>query len=144
MYRGVDVIWCYDDWQVGDIESFDLGVLTDDVSTQFGDHVPWEFSTGIVYNGSKGAIIHSLELVSLTGRGTFGVDPVISTSYSLDGRTWSQERSVEVGTLGDRLKRVIWRRQGKMRNYRMQRFRGDSKAYMAVARLEAVLEALSS
>jgi hypothetical protein len=143
-YRGVDVIWCYDDWQVGDAQSSKVGTLTEDVATQFGSDVPWEISTGIFYNESKGLIIHSLELVALTGRGAFGVDPVISTAYSLDGRNWSQERSVEVGTQGDRLKRVIWRRQGKMRNLRMQRFRGDTKAYMAVARLEAEVEPLSA
>jgi hypothetical protein len=143
-YRGIDVIWCYDDWQVGDLSSSALGTLTDEVGTHFGNDVPWEFSTAILYNESKGVLIHSLELSSLTGRGAFGIDPVISTAYSLDGRTWSQERSVDVGTLGDRLKRIIWRRQGKMRNFRMQRFRGDTKAYMGFARLEAEMEALNA
>lgn len=143
-YRGIDVIWCYDSWQVGDLQSWNIGVLSDEVSSQFGEHVPWEFSTAIVYNEGKGAIFHSLELVALTGRGTFDGTAVISTSYTVDGRLWSQQRSVTVGVLGDRLKRIVWRQQGKMRNFRVQKFTGDTKAYLAVARLEAELEPLEA
>ena len=142
-YRPIDVIWCYDKWQCGDLDSFNLGNLDDTVSSHFGDTISWEFGTRIVYNESRGALFHSLELVSLTGRAPSGESPVISTAYSLDGRTWSQERIIDAGELGDRLKRLIWRRQGNMRNMRMQRFRGDSKAYLAVNRLEVELEALS-
>lgn len=143
-YRGIDVIWCYNDWQCGDSQSSAIGRLTDDVATHFGDHVTWEFSTSVLYNGSKGAIIHSLELVALTGRAEFGEDPAIETSYSLDGRTWSQRRPISVGSSGDRLKRIVWRRQGHMRNMRMQRFNGDTRSYIAVARLEAEIEALNA
>lgn len=139
-YRGIDVIWCYDDWQCGDLQSSAIGRLTDDVSTQFGEHVTWEFTASLMYNESKGAVVHSLELVALTGRSE--EDAVIETSYSLDGRGWSQRRPVTVGSLGDRLKRIIWRRQGNMRNFRIQRFTGDTRAYLAVARLEAELEPL--
>lgn len=143
-YRGIDIIWCYNDWQCGDSQSSSIGRLTDDVATQFGEHTTWEFSTSVLYNKGKGAIVHSLELVALTGRSEFGEDPVIETSYSLDGRTWSQRRPLSVGTSGDRLKRIIWRRQGHMRNMRIQRFTGDTRSYIAVARLEAELEGLSA
>ncbi len=142
-YRPIDIIWCYDKWQCGDLDSFDIGILDDTIASHFGDTISWEFGTRIVYNESRGALFHSLELVSLTGRAPSGESPVISTAYSLDGRTWSQERIIDAGALGDRLKRLIWRRQGNMRNMRMQRFRGDSKAYLAVNRLEVELEALS-
>lgn len=144
VYRPIDVIWCYNDWKCGDILSFGQGRLDDTVSTHFGVNVPWEFGTKIVYNKSKGALFHSLELVGLPGRTAFGDTPYISTSYSLDGRTWSQERFIEAGVFGDRAKRMVWRRQGSMRNGRMQRFRGDSQAYLAVARLEAELEPLTA
>lgn len=69
-------------------------------------------------------------------------DPVIWTSYSLDGETWSQERPINAGKQGQRCKRLQWRNQGSMRNYRMQRFRGTSDAHLSIARLEANLEAL--
>jgi len=143
-YRGIDVIWCYDGWQVGDYNSSDVGALNDSIATHFGDIVYWEFSTTIVYGEGKGAVFHSVELVGLPGRVEFGEDAYISTSYTVDGRQWSQSRPLHVGAAGDRKKRLVWRRQGNMRNYRMQRFTGDSRAYLAVARLEVELEGLSA
>ena len=86
---------------------------------------------------------HELELVALPGRVALGADPVIWTSYSLDGETWSQERATPAGRQGQRLQRIAWRRQGKMRQYRMQRFRGTSDAHLSIARLEAEIEALN-
>ena len=143
-YRGIDVIWCYDEWQSGDNESSNYGIFDRTISSHYGDTISWEFSTKIVYNDSMGVVFNSLELVALTGRVEFGeIAPIISTSYSLDGRLWSQSRPITVGAIGDRLKRIIWRRQGSMRSNRIQRFRGDSKAYLSVARLEAEIEPLT-
>jgi hypothetical protein len=141
-YRGIDVIWCYDAWQVGDSESGNIGVLDNTISSHYGDIITWEFSTKIIYNNSKGALFKYLELVALTGRTAGFSSPTISTSYSLDGRTWSQDRIISVGKSGNRLKRLVWWRQGHMKNNRIQRFRGDSDAYIAVARLEAEIEPL--
>ena len=70
-------------------------------------------------------------------------NPQISTSYSVDGRSWSQDRFISVGTTGDTKKRLAWFQQGHMRNWRIQRFRGDSSAHVSFARLEAQLEALA-
>jgi len=141
-YRARDVIFCYDKWQVGDTITFKIGTLDNTISTHFGDVTLWEFGTTIIYNKSKGVLFKKLELVALTGRTQGDVDPVITTSYSLDGRTWSQERPINAGKSGNRLKRLVWWRQGSMRNTRIQRFRGDSHAYIAVSSLEADLEPL--
>lgn len=141
-YRARDLVWCYDRWLVGDANSALIAYLDNALSSHFGDVVRWEFSTSIVYNESRGAIFQMLELVCLTGRVAFGAQPVISTSYSVDGETWSQEKTLQMGTRGDRNKRLTWWRQGAMRNWRIQRFRGDSQAFLSVARLEATLEPL--
>lgn len=143
-YRAVDVVWCYDKWQVADAESFDVGVLDESVATHFGEVVYWEFSTSIIYNEGKGALFHSIELVGLPGRTAFEEDAYISTSYSLDGRVWSQQRPLDIGSWGERKRRLVWRRQGSMRNFRIQKFTGDSRAYLAVARLEVELEGLTA
>lgn len=142
-YRAKDLVWCYDKYLVGDTENPTFGYLTDTLSSQWGDPCRWEFSTSIIYNESHGALFHELELVSLTGRVALGTEPRISTSYSVDGETWSDDDFLSVGTVGDRLKRLAWRRQGKMRNWRIQRFQGDSDAFISVARLEARLEPLA-
>ena len=96
-----------------------------------------------MYNEGRGAIFNELELVALTGRVLPGVDPMISTSYSVDGMAWSQDRSIRAGTTGDTKKRLAWFQQGHMRNWRVQRFRGDSQAHLSFVRLEAQLEALA-
>lgn len=141
-YRGKNVIFCYDKWQVGDLNSFKIGVLDNTISTHFGDKTIWEFATSIVYNEGRGAIFKRLELVALTGRTTSFEEPVITTSYSLDGRTFSQEIPIRAGASGDRLKRLVWWIRGFMKHYRIQKFRGDSDAYIAISRLEVDLEPL--
>jgi hypothetical protein len=142
-YRARNLVWAYDKWLVGDPVSNNIGYLVDTVSTHWGQKVRWEFGTQIVYNEGNGAVFHELELVSLTGRVALGIDPQISTSYSLDGQSWSQDRYINVGTIGTTKKRIVWFQQGSMRNWRIQRFRGDSDSHMSFARLEAQLEGLA-
>lgn len=141
-YQGRDIVWVYDNWYVGDTQSSKIGILDDTEALHFGEVVRWEFSTKIVYNESRGALFNQLELVALPGR--YNADPtaVISTSYSTDGRNWSQPRTIQAGVLGNREKRLVWWRQGYMKDERVQRFTGDSKSYLAVSRLEAELEPL--
>lgn len=141
-YQGRDVIWVYDAWYCGDTQSAKIGVLVDTESKHFGEVVRWEFSTKIVYNEGRGAIFNQMELVSLPGRFDAEPEAVISTDYSVDGRNWSQKRTIRAGVLGERGKRLVWWRQGNMKDQRIQRFTGDSKSYLAVSRLEADLEPL--
>lgn len=143
-YRARGLVWCYGKWIVGDPLSSTIGTLDNSISTHYGATVGWDFQTKIIYNSSKGAIIHNLELVSLPGRVTLGADPVVWTSYSLDGVTWSQEKTAPAGTQGDRQRRISWYRQGAFRNWRIQKFHGTSDAFLSVARLEAELEPLNA
>lgn len=142
-YRARNFVWAYDKWLAGDPQSGNVGYLSQSVGHHWGQQVRWEFGTTIVYNESKGAIFNQLELVSLTGSIELGKSPLISTSYSYDGLSWSQDRSIAVGTLGNTRKRLCWFQQGHMRNWRIQRFRGDSDAHISFARLEAQIEPLA-
>jgi hypothetical protein len=141
-YRARNMVWAYDKWLVGDPQSSAIGYLVQDTGHHWGQQVRWEFGTIIVYNEGNGAIFNRLELVSLTGSVALGKNPQISTSYSVDGKAWSQDRSITVGTTGSN-KRLTWFQQGHMRNWRIQRFRGDSDAHLSFARLEAQIEALA-
>lgn len=141
-YKAGNFVWCYNKWLCGDPTSPRVAEVSDSVSTHYGQDVRWEFGTMIVYNEGRGAIFHQLELVCLTGRVAPGSNPSVSTSYSTDGETWSQDRFVRVGGIGDRGRRVVWLQQGNMRNWRIQRFRGTSQAHISVARLEAQIEPL--
>jgi hypothetical protein len=142
-YRARNMVYAYDKWLVGDPQSNNVGYLVQDTGHHWGEQVYWEFGTLIVYNESNGAIFNELELVSLTGSIALGKNPQISTSYSLDGKSYSQERSISVGTIGNTKKRLAWFQQGHMRNWRIQRFRGDSDAHVSFIRLEAQIEPLA-
>jgi hypothetical protein len=142
-YRARTLVWAYDKWLVGDPESNNIGYLDQAISSHWGEIVRWEFGTMIMYNEGNGAIFNELELVCLTGRVALGVNPAITTSYSTDGRSWSQDRTVTVGSIGNTRKRIAWFQQGHMRNWRIQRFRGDSQAHLSFVRLEAQLEPLA-
>jgi hypothetical protein len=142
-YRARNMVWIYDKWLVGDPQSNSIGYFVQNTGHHWGQQVRWEFGTLIVYNESNGAIFNELELVSLTGRVELGTNPQISTSYSVDGKSWSQDRSITVGTTGNTVKRLAWFQQGHMRNWRIQRFRGDSDAHVSFVRLEAQIEALA-
>lgn len=143
-YRARGHVWCYGKWIFGDPQAARLGVLDNTICTHFGAANGWDFSTAIIYNGSKGAQIHSMELVALPGRVPLGAAPVVWTSFTLDGITWSQEKPCPAGGQGERQKRIAWQRQGDMRNWRVQSFRGTSDAFISFARLEAELEALNA
>jgi hypothetical protein len=142
-YRARNMVYAYDKWLVGDPQSSNIGYLVQDTGHHWGQQVRWEFGTLIVYNESNGAIFNELELVSLTGSIALGKNPQISTSYSLDGKTYSQEKFISVGTIGNTKKRLAWFQQGHMRNWRIQRFRGDSDAHVSYVRLEAQIEPLA-
>ena len=142
-YRAAGFVWAFDRWNIGDPTSSAVGYTTDTTGHHYGLPVRWEFGTQMVYNGGKGAVIHELELVALTGRVALGVAPQISTSYSVDGQTWSQYRYIAAGMIGNSLKRLVWWQQGFMRNFRIQRFQGDSTAHISFMRLEAQIEPLA-
>jgi hypothetical protein len=142
-YRARNMVWIYDKWLVGDPQSSSIGYLVQDIGHHWGQQVRWEFGTVIVYNEGNGAIFNRLELVALTGSVALGKNPQISTSYSVNGLSWSQDRSIAVGTIGNTSKRLAWFQQGHMRNWRIQRFQGDSDAHVSFARLEAQIEALA-
>ena len=136
-------MWCYNKWLCGDPTSSVHGYLDDSISTHYGQTITWQFGTSIIYNESRGAVIHQLELVSLTGRVELGKNPTISTAYSTDGENWSQEKFVSAGTIGQSNKRIVWFQQGALRNWRLQRFTGTSDAHISMLRLEANIEALN-
>jgi hypothetical protein len=141
-YRCRNFVRVYNGWHCGDPTSSNLGLMDKSLSSHYGVENSWEFQTSLIYNKSNAAIFKELELVSLSGRVDLSKNPKIWTQYSLDGETWSQERFINAGKQGERAKRLSWRRQGRMRQFRTQRFRGTSHSHLSFARLEAELEPL--
>ena len=143
LYRAHNHVYAYNRWNVADPSTNKIGYLTDEISSHYGDVIGWEFSTQMLYNDSRGAIFNELELIATTGRTQLGLSPIVSTCYSLDGVTWSQEQTINAGKTGERTKRLVWFRQGHMRNWRIQKFKGTSDAMISITALEAQVEPLS-
>lgn len=142
-YRGSSFVYCYGKWICGDRSSSAFGYLDQSISTHYGQTVGWWFNTQLLWNDSRGAIVHRLELVGATGRTAFGVDPTVWTSYSIDGVQYSQERPLKAGKFGETSKRLVWLQQGYMRQLRTQRFRGNSDSHISFSRLDAEIEGLN-
>jgi hypothetical protein len=106
---------------VGDADSNAIGILSEDVSSHFGEPAEWQFDAGLIYNGGKGGIVHSIELVGLPGRG--GRDMTVFLSLTRDGQQFSAERPVTVRS-GERGKRLHWRPHQRFRSWMGLRFRG--------------------
>ena len=142
-FRARHMVFAYGKWRVGDPTSSNIGYLTGSTGEHWGQKVRWEFGTQIIFNENKGLIFNELELVTLTGSVAQGVTPKISTDYSLDGQVWSQAIEIDAGIIGDRLKRLVWFRQGLSRNMRIQRFQGDSSSHLTFLRLDIQVDPLT-
>lgn len=143
-YRARGFVRAHDAWFCGDPFYSFIGRLSDTTGLHYGDVSEWEFSTPIVYNEGRGAIVHELELVTLNAMTEVDESPLIYTQSSLDGQVWSVARASQPGRRGARDRRLIWRKQGQFPHWRIQRFKGDTRARYSFARLEAQVEALNA
>lgn len=142
-YAANNFVWVYNKWISAHPTQNKLGVMNDAISSHYGERIDWEFGTTILYNEGRGALFHQLELVCLTGNIDFNKDPMICTQYSVDGVTWSTEKYIKSGGFAHRAKRLVWLQQGHMRDWRIQRFKGNSDSRLTISRLEAQLEPLA-
>lgn len=142
-YRARNFVYNKGRWYVGDPLGSRLGWLNQETGDHWGETVTWRFDTPILHNAGKSAIIHSLELVALTGVINLGLNPKVATQWSRDGVTWSDPRYISVGKIGERAKRLLWLMQGRLDTWRVQRFTGDSVAHCSFLRLEAEMEPMA-
>ena len=140
-YQGRHAVQVYGQWQVGDTAGR-LGVLDESISTRFGAVVGSRIDTKLLFSDAKRGIINSLELIGTPGYAPAGVDPVVFVSTTTDGRTWSVERTIKTGTLGQRNKRVQIRLGRRFDLWAGVRLRTADAGSMAVAVLNAEIEGL--
>jgi hypothetical protein len=139
-YRCRNSVSAYGQKIVGDTQTGNLGYLTDETRLQYDVEPSWRFDCGLLYNQGVGAIVHSLELVGLPGR---GADGAVFMSMTRDGETWSQERSVKL-VAANRNRRIAWRPHSRIGNYLGLRFRGTGNSLPGIASCEAKLAPLTS
>lgn len=123
---------------VGDADSTALGLLSDSVSTHFGDETQWQFDVGLIDGPGT---LQSVELVGLPGRGPQSEEARIFLSLSRDGgQTFGVERAINAGSGGKRRKHVQWRPHARYSSYLGLRFRGVNQAMSGFARCDAELD----
>ncbi len=141
-YRARHFCFCYNEVYVGDTRTASVGKIRQDISSCWGEVVGHEFATQMLFAEGMNAILHDIELVTLPGRNAFLTNPVIWTSYSIDGLLWSEEKSISIGSKGAYAKRLRWFNQGLVNHKRVQKFRWLSDAQLSVLRLDINFEAL--
>lgn len=143
-YNFRNLVWAYDKWIGGHPTLPKLGYYSNSLSSQYEDTIGWEFNTPILYNSSKGIVINSMEFISLPGSCAFGENPTISTCYSIDGITWSQDFSIPTGKFGERNKRICWLGGGYFRVWRIQKFKGNSDSFLTLSTLQIDLKEMNN
>lgn len=126
---------------VGDPTSSALGVLTENDARHFGEEVPWELFAGYIYNEARATILHEIELVGLTGRGSG--PGVVFFSMTRDGQTFSQERAIKA-EVGLPSRHLQWRPHVRFTTFLGVRFRGVGGLMPGIAAIEYQAEGLGA
>lgn len=141
-YRAINHVWCYNKWIVGDRFDSRVGVLSNKLSSHYGQAVGWVIDTTFIYNGGQAGQIKSIELVGLTGRTVTDKKPQVFLSWTKDGLMWSNERLHRQGMRGQYQKRIIWLRAiGMFRQQIGLRFRGCDDSLASFTAVEVDVEA---
>lgn len=140
-YEGRGLVYCYGQWIVAS-SAGQIGVLDNTTAQHYGQDVGWQFSTTMIYNETRGGIINEVYLTGTPGRGN--ADSRVFFSTTRDGETYSIEKAISSGRLGDRAKRLSWRPGIRFEEYLGMRFRGVDGSLLGVARLDCQIEGLSA
>lgn len=143
-YNINNFVYVYNKWWGGDPASTNIGVLNNSITTHFGNKIKWQFDTIFIYNESKDVILHEVEIPAITGGVAVGTNPSVGLSYSQNGEEYSQVRYTSCGVIGNRQKRIAWRRLGRINGRRVLRFTGDSDSSITIAKLLINAEALNA
>ena len=119
-HRANSHAFAYDTHVVGDYENGKLYKLDSSSYMDAGDEIKRMRTAPHISESTKRISHHSFELEMETGVGIIensqGEDPKIILQFSDDGgHTWSNEKWANIGKLGKRSTRVIWRRLGMSR-----------------------------
>jgi len=108
---------------VGDSLDGRIGSINTDVYTEYGNPVVRRIATQPFQNNMQSISVPSVELTMEAGVGDANTpNPQIRMDRSKDGKTWFDERSRNIGKLGEYNKRTIWRRLGRVARFEVFRF----------------------
>lgn len=139
-WRAESVNFVYDKLLISDNIDGRIGYLDAETYTEYGNTIIREKTTGPFSGKGDPMFVSELELTVDSGQGLItgqGSDPQIMMSYSDDGaRTFSSEFSRSMGKIGKYVRRVVWRRLGRIPAYRVWRFRVSDPVKVSFIKLE--------
>lgn len=118
-------------WVYGDKNTANIGILDNEVATQYGDIAEWYLNTPFVY--LDGQSINELEIETIPGF-TAESDATVAISMSYNGVTYGKEWFKLYGLPNDLSERFIIRRLGYVSDWVGIRLRGATKSRMAFSR----------
>jgi hypothetical protein len=138
-YRGINSVFDSrtGNWVIGDKTNSSIGVLDNNVATQYGEIAEW-----LLYSPffkAETASINSIELNTIPGF-TTTEDGTVATSITYDGITYSSEMWEMYGLPSDYTKRFILNRLGYIGNWCGFKFRGATRSRMAFSLLGVNLD----
>jgi hypothetical protein len=137
-YRPRHAVLSAQQWYVGDTERLGRSSFARTSTPISAKTVEWRFEPGLIYNGAKPLILHSVELAGLPGRGT--APGSLFLSWTRDGEVYSSERPLTIYP-GERRKRIWWRPHIRFQTYLGLRIRGIG-GQPGFSALEAALQPL--
>ena len=117
-------------WLAGDKYNSNIGHLTEDVCTDYGEISEWELFTPLLKIESLS--MDYLEIETIPGN-AIDDDAAVFLSTTQDGRVYGQQQIQLYGHVNDYNQRFILRQLGYVRHWVGFRFRGASKSRMSFA-----------
>lgn len=113
-WRVGGLVTAYDVQIVSDNLDGRLGIMDDEIYTEYGENIASYAVFPATDNGGKPFTVNSLELMMETGTCPIGATPEVRISISSDGgRTFSPDISLEMGETGDYERRLMWDMLGR-------------------------------
>jgi len=137
-WRAASIVTGYGKVYVGDRLDGRIGILDEDVFTEYGDTIFRLVDTMPFSNNGNSFRVSSLELTVESGVGDFTtIDPKMRMSRSLDSKKFTDETTRSIGKIGEFSNRLIWRRQGRAKRFEMFRFIMTDPVKPVIIKLQA-------
>lgn len=143
-WRVQSIDFVYNKLIVSDFVDGRVGYLDEDTYTEYGETITRIKTTAPLEFGGAPFFVGEIELTPESGVGIstgLGSDPLVTMDYSDDGaRTWSNSFQRSLGKIGEYMRRVSWRRLGRVPAHRVFRFVITDPVKVSLIKLEMVLD----
>lgn len=136
-WRINSIVKAYGRLLVGDSLDGRVGELDLDIYDEYGQNIIRNVSTMPFSNIGGPLRFPMIELTIESGVGNVDdPDPKVSMSWSKDGKTFSDPRTRLMGKVGEYIRRVIWRRNGRFPRMAILNFTSSDKVKQVWIKLE--------